>query len=110
LYISFVWWNRSDHLAITHVIGDSMDSRFRRDFLKMAGMGAACAVTAMNPAALSASPSDKTNGPFANVRDHGAAGDGKTIDTPAINRTIDAATAAGGGTVYFPAGQYLCYS
>ncbi len=76
----------------------------------MAGMGAACAVTAMNPAALSASPSDKTNGPFANVRDHGAAGDGKTIDTPAINRTIDAATAAGGGTVYFPAGQYLCYS
>ncbi|MGP0017598.1 MAG: glycoside hydrolase family 28 protein [Candidatus Sulfotelmatobacter sp.] len=40
----------------------------------------------------------------------GAAGDGKTIDTPAINRTIDAAASAGGGTVYFRAGNYLCYS
>jgi len=40
----------------------------------------------------------------------GATGDGKTIDTPAINRAIDAAAAAGGGTVYFRAGNYLCYS
>jgi polygalacturonase len=44
------------------------------------------------------------------VRASGAAGDGKTLDTPAINKAIDAANAAGGGTVYFPAGTYLCYS
>ncbi len=44
------------------------------------------------------------------VRDYGAVGDGKTLDTAAVNKTIDAAAAAGGGTVIFPAGSYLCYS
>src|ERR1022692_3729119 len=34
-------------------------------------------------------------------------GDGKTPDRDAINRAIDAAAAAGGGTVYFPAGTYV---
>jgi len=45
-----------------------------------------------------------------NVKDFGAAGDGKTIDTQPINKAIDAAAAAGGGTVYFPAGTYTSYS
>jgi polygalacturonase len=45
-----------------------------------------------------------------NVRAHGAAGDGVTLDTAAINAAIDAAARAGGGTVYFPAGQYLSFS
>jgi polygalacturonase len=40
----------------------------------------------------------------------GAVGDGKAIDSPGINRAIEAAAAAGGGTVYFRAGNYLCYS
>jgi polygalacturonase len=40
----------------------------------------------------------------------GAMGDGKTIDSPAINRAIEEAASAGGGTVYFRAGNYLCYS
>jgi polygalacturonase len=44
------------------------------------------------------------------VRVFGATGDGKTIDTVAINKTIDAAAAAGGGTVFFPAGSYLSVS
>src|SRR5439155_7210856 len=44
------------------------------------------------------------------VRDFGAAGDGKTIDTPAINKAIDAAAAKGGGTVLVPAGDYLSVS
>jgi polygalacturonase len=44
------------------------------------------------------------------VRAFGAKGDGKTIDTPAINKAIDAAAAAGGGTVHFPAGKYLSFS
>lgn len=44
------------------------------------------------------------------VTSFGARGDGDTFDTPAINRAIEAAAASGGGTVHFPAGQYLCYS
>src|SRR5437016_758019 len=45
-----------------------------------------------------------------NVKSFGAKADGKTLDTPAINKAIDAAAAAGGGTVFFPAGNYLSVS
>ena len=41
------------------------------------------------------------------VRYYGAKGDGKTVDSPAINSAIEAAAENGGGTVYFPAGDYL---
>jgi polygalacturonase len=41
------------------------------------------------------------------VRVFGAKADGKTPDRDSINRAIDAAVAAGGGTVEFPAGTYL---
>lgn len=44
------------------------------------------------------------------VRSFGARGDGKTLDTPAVNKAIEAAALAGGGTVRFPAGTYLCFS
>jgi polygalacturonase len=47
---------------------------------------------------------------FYNIKDFGARGDGTTVDTKAINDAIDAASNAGGGTVYFPAGTYLSYS
>lgn len=42
-----------------------------------------------------------------NVRDFGAVGDGKQLDSPAIDRAIDAAAKAGGGTVLLTAGTYL---
>ena len=45
-----------------------------------------------------------------NVRAFGATGDGKTLDTDAINRAILAADATGGGTVLFPPGTYLSAS
>jgi polygalacturonase len=44
------------------------------------------------------------------VRDFGAKGDGRTLDTAAINQAIAAADAAGGGTVLFPPGAYLSSS
>jgi polygalacturonase len=44
------------------------------------------------------------------VRAFGARGDGRTLDTPAINKAIETAAAAGGGTVNFPAGTYLSVS
>jgi polygalacturonase len=45
-----------------------------------------------------------------NVRDFGAKGDGKTLDTDPVNRAIEAAAKAGGGTIHFPAGTYACHS
>ena len=41
------------------------------------------------------------------ISHYGAVGDGKTLDTGAIQKTIDAASAAGGGTVLVPAGRFL---
>jgi polygalacturonase len=84
-------------------------STIRRDFLKRAGLsvGAAAAVA---PLAAAQSTSKSATGGVFDVRTFGAAGDGKTIDTAAINRAIDAAAAAGGGTVRFPAGTYESYS
>jgi polygalacturonase len=45
-----------------------------------------------------------------NVKTFGAKGDGKSVDSPAINKAIETAAAAGGGTVLFPAGTYLCFT
>lgn len=47
---------------------------------------------------------------FRSVRDFGAKGDGRTLDTAAINRAIETTAKAGGGTVFFPAGTYLSFS
>ena len=47
---------------------------------------------------------------FYNVKDLGAKGDGTSMDTKAINKSIEDAANAGGGTIYFPAGNYLCGS
>lgn len=45
--------------------------------------------------------------PFS-VRDFGAAGDGKALDTASVQQAIDACAAAGGGSVLFTAGSYRC--
>lgn len=42
-----------------------------------------------------------------NVLDYQATGDGATDDTEAIQAALDACHAAGGGTVFFPAGTYV---
>jgi polygalacturonase len=49
----------------------------------------------------------QTDAAIFNVKKYGAVGDGKTLDTAAINKAIDAANAAGGGTVFFSPGTYL---
>jgi polygalacturonase len=90
---------------------------FRREFLKMAGLGiAGGATTFIGPArakaqsSLSPSAGMSSRNVYFDVRAYGAKGDGMTIDTPAINAAIDAVAGAGGGTVHFPAGVYACYS
>ncbi len=77
----------------------------RRNFLQGAVSGVALAGLA-GPATVRAA---ETAGVF-DVKSLGATGDGKTLDTPAIDKAIAAAAAAGGGTVRFPAGNYLCYT
>lgn len=50
-------------------------------------------------------------GPFPSslygVRTFGAAGDGQALDTEAIQRAVDRVSGDGGGTLYFPPGDYL---
>lgn len=87
---------------------------FRREFLKLmgAGMAGASAATLVGPGAhaeVTSMPGTGTNAVF-DVKLYGAVGDGATIDTPAVNKAIEAAYRAGGGAVRFPAGTYACYS
>jgi polygalacturonase len=42
------------------------------------------------------------------IGEFGAIGDDKTVNTEPLQRAIDAASKAGGGTVVIPAGVYLC--
>ena len=83
---------------------------FRREFLKMAGLGAAGGATVLLPRRAAGQVADRTRQAFFDVRHFGAKGDGVTIDTPAINAAIEAAADAGGGTVIFTAGVYASYS
>lgn len=86
----------------------TIDSR-RRDLLKLSPFAlAAAAVPALGA-------NTKPNSPASlallfDVRTYGASGNGKTVDTSAVNKAIEAAAATGGGTVFFPAGNFLCFS
>lgn len=51
--------------------------------------------------------SSRTTPAIYNVKNFGAKGNGAAMDTKSINSAIETATAAEGGTVYFPAGNYL---
>jgi polygalacturonase len=83
----------------------------RRDFLRIGGSGlAAAAIPAFSSISASAQDAVTSSTGIFDVRKYGATGDGKTLDTDAVNRAIDAAAAAGGGVVVFPAGNYLCFS
>ncbi len=85
-----------------------MDIR-RREFLEFAAVGLAEAGASAGWACRSLVGNAVGRAPF-DVRSFGAAADGKTLATPAVNRAIAAAAAAGGGTVRLPAGTYVCHS
>ncbi len=81
----------------------------RRDLLKLSPL----ALAGLAPMAALAQGKihfPSSNPVFFDVRMFGASGTGKSLDTTAINAAINAAAAAGGGTVYFPAGTYLTFS
>ncbi|WP_260703390.1 rhamnogalacturonidase [Edaphobacter flagellatus] len=84
----------------------------RRELLKLGSMGLAAAAATAAPFAYAATKPSATfpAGAIFDVRTYGAVGDGKTVDSPAINKAIEAAASVGGGTVYFPAGTWLSFS
>jgi polygalacturonase len=83
----------------------------RRDFLRTGSFGMAAAIpgVALAGSAQDGDAAGAAYREFFDVRKFGATGDGKTLDTEAVNRAIAAATRLG-GTVVFPAGSYLCFS
>ena len=80
----------------------------RRGFLQVAGVAVAGLANATKTGATPRF--DVPAGSVFDVREYGAKGDGKSLDTPAINQAIEAAALAGGGTVVFPARTHLSYS
>jgi polygalacturonase len=85
----------------------------RRELLKLSGMGLAAVAATAVPSAYAAPRSASAAfpaGAIFDIRSFGALGDGKTVDSPAINKAIEAAAAVGGGTVFFPAGTWLSFS
>jgi polygalacturonase len=84
----------------------------RRELLRVGTLGLGAVVGSIVPDVHAAShaPSPAPAPGIFDVRTYGAVGDGKTVDTPAINKAIDAAAAAGGGTVVFAAGTWLSFS
>jgi len=82
--------------------------RDRRSVLANIAMAAVLAPALARPAWGQGAPAAGAGVVF-DVRTFGATGDGKTIDSPAINRAIQAASGKG-GVVYVPAGTYACYS
>jgi hypothetical protein len=85
----------------------------RREILRMSALGLGAVVGSSLPEAyaLPHSPASPGGMPGVfDVRTYGAVGDGKTVDTSAINKAIEAAAAAGGGTVVFPPGTWLSFS
>jgi len=81
----------------------------RRHILKLSALGAAGSILADSRTSFSSTLMPESREHF-DVRSFGAKGDGKSVDSHAINKAIEAASANGGGRVFFPAGSYLCYS
>lgn len=82
----------------------------RREMFGAIAGGLALAVPAAGTAAFAQASAPGKATPLAifNPRSFGADGDGKTMDSSAINAAIDACTQAGGGVVYLSPGTYLC--
>ncbi len=82
----------------------------RRDILKLSPLALAATAAVGHVSVAEAQAPTHSAKAIYDVRTYGATGDGKTVDTPAINKAIEAVAAAGGGTLVFPAGTYMCFT
>jgi polygalacturonase len=93
-----------------------MEKNSRRNFLALTAAGLAGSAAGLAPSSITLpygrrdEPHSPASSGAYDVRTFGAKGDGKSIDTPAVNKAIEIAAAAGGGVVRFPAGSYMCFS
>ena len=74
----------------------------------LAGAGLGVLASALPASGEPVGAADANGGTRFDVRDFGAKGDGKTSDTSAIRRALEAAGKTN-GTVWFPAGVYRCH-
>ena len=90
-------------------MSESKNALSRRNWLGVASGGVIGAGFALPPAA----QAESSDGPNAlgtrtyNIRDFGGKGDGKTLDTAALQSAIDACNRDQGGTVLVPAGVFV---
>lgn len=80
----------------------------RRDFIRKSGVTGLAGLGVASLGLQSFAPAEGSPDSRLNVKDFGAKGDGKTSDTKAIQEALDAAGKID-GTVWFPAGDYLCH-
>lgn len=79
----------------------------KRGFLKSTSLISVAGLASLGAAETGGTAGARTSSIF-NVLDFGAKGDGKTANSEAIQKALNAAGAVS-GTTYFPAGQYLCH-
>lgn len=93
---------------------EDSNSYSRRQWLSRIPLPALAAGAALLPTGLLASPEKKgkednlAGARLYNIRDYGAKGDGKTLNTASIQKAIDNCSRDGGGTVLIPSGEFLC--
>lgn len=81
----------------------------RRDVLRAAALQSLLLAFAQRAAAGETAPASGARGTL-DIRSLGAVGNGRTLDTRAINHAIERVAAKGGGVVRVPAGDYLCHT
>jgi hypothetical protein len=104
--------NTEAHKADLHQQTNALS---RRQWFEKLTIPALAVAGAALPGIVQATPTAATNNNdklagarVYNVRDFGAKGDGKTLDTKAIQAAIDACNRDNGGTVLIPAGDFIC--